>query len=78
MFVSQLYAAWPHLIVKEVDGMFVQSEGECLEEGDVVGHHLLVGEVELIFLRSSWVSLSSRNAGKFQYDVQDVLDTLYN
>ena len=48
MFVSQLYAAWPHLIVKEVDGMFVQSEGECLEEGDVVGHHLLVGEVELV------------------------------
>ena len=28
--------------------MLVESEGEGLEEGDVVSHHLLVGEVELV------------------------------
>jgi len=37
-----------YLVVKEVDCMLVQPEGEGLEEGDVVGHDLLVGEVELV------------------------------
>ena len=36
------------LIVEEVDGVLVESEGEGLEEGDVVGHDFLVGEVELV------------------------------
>ena len=29
-------------------GVLVQSEGERLQEGDVVGHDLLVGEVKLV------------------------------
>ena len=29
-------------------GMFVEPEGERLQEGDVVGHDLLVGEIELV------------------------------
>ncbi len=36
------------LVIKEVDGVLVEPEGERLEERDVVGHHLLVGEVELV------------------------------
>ena len=31
-----------HLIVEEVYCVSVELEGEGLEEGDVVGHHLLV------------------------------------
>ena len=37
-----------YLIVEEVYGVFVEPEGEGLEEGDVVGHHLLVREVKLV------------------------------
>ena len=37
-----------YLVVEEVDGVLVQPEGEGLEEWDVVGHDLLVGEVELV------------------------------
>ena len=37
-----------YLVVEEVDGVFVQPEGEGLEEWDVVGHDLLVREVELV------------------------------
>ena len=29
-------------------GMFVEPEGESLQEGDVVSHDLLVGEIELV------------------------------
>ena len=29
-------------------GMFVEPEGEGLQEGDVVRHDLLVGEIELV------------------------------
>ena len=36
------------LVIEEVDGVLVQPEAEGLEEGDVVGHDLLVGEVELV------------------------------
>lgn len=36
-----------HLVVEEVNGVFVEFEGEGLEEGDVVGQHLLVREVQL-------------------------------
>ena len=39
---------YTHFVVKEVDGVLVQPEAEGLEEGDVVGHDLLVGEVELV------------------------------
>ena len=35
------------LVVEEVDGVLVQPEGERLQEGDVVGHHLLVREIKL-------------------------------
>ena len=34
-------------IVEEVDGVLVEVEGEGLEEGDVVGQHLLIREVQL-------------------------------
>jgi hypothetical protein len=37
-----------YLVVEEVDGVFVEPEREGLEEGDVVGHDLLVREVELV------------------------------
>lgn len=36
------------LIIEEVDGVCVQLEGQSLEEGDVVRHHLLVAEVKLV------------------------------
>ena len=36
------------LVEEEVDGLAVELEREGLEEGDVVGHDLLVGEVELV------------------------------
>lgn len=35
------------LIVEEVYGVFVQLEGERLEEGDVVGQHLLIRKIQL-------------------------------
>ena len=37
-----------YLIVEEMYCVLVQPEAEGLEEGDVVGHDLLVGEVELV------------------------------
>ena len=37
-----------HLVVEEMYGMFVEPEGESLQEGDVVSHDLLVGEIELV------------------------------
>lgn len=36
------------LVVEEVNGVLVKSEGEGLEEGDVVGHDFLVREVKLV------------------------------
>ena len=36
------------LVIEEVDGVLVEAEAQGLEEGDVVGHHLLVTEVELV------------------------------
>ncbi len=45
---QSLFLFSPHLVVEEVYGVLVEPEGERLEEGDVVGHHLLVGEVELV------------------------------
>ncbi len=36
------------LVIKEVDGVLVKPKGERLEKGDVVGHHFLVGKVELV------------------------------
>lgn len=39
---------WPHLIVEEVHGMVVEFEWQGLEEGDIVGHDLLVREVKLV------------------------------
>jgi len=36
------------LVVKEMNGVLVQSKGERLEEGDVVGHHFLVRKVKLM------------------------------
>ncbi len=35
------------LVVEEVYGVFVELEGEGLEEGDVVGKNLLVREIQL-------------------------------
>ena len=35
------------LIVEKVNGVFVQLEGERLEERDVVGKNLLIGKVQL-------------------------------
>ena len=43
-----MFIVGAYLVVEEVDGVLVESEGEGLEEGDVVGHHLLVREVELV------------------------------
>ena len=37
-----------YLVVEEVYGVLVEPEGERLEEGDIVGHDLLVREVELV------------------------------
>ena len=37
-----------YLVVEEVDGVLVQPEGQRFEEGDIVGHDLLVAEVELV------------------------------
>ena len=45
---------WPlccqsaYLVVEEVNGVLVEPEGEGFEEGNVVGHDLLIGEVELV------------------------------
>ena len=35
------------LVVEEVDGVLVEMEGERLEEGDVIGQHFLIGEIQL-------------------------------
>ena len=37
-----------HLVVEEVHGVVVELEGQRLQEGDVIGHDLLIGEVELV------------------------------
>ena len=37
-----------HLVIEEVDRVRVQLQRERLQKGDVVGHHLLVGEVKLV------------------------------
>ena len=37
-----------YLVVEEVNGVLVEPEWERLEEWDVVGHDLLVREVELV------------------------------
>ena len=34
------------LVVEEVDSVFVELEGERLEEGDVVSKHFFVGEIQ--------------------------------
>lgn len=36
------------LIVEKVDGVIVELEGEGLQEGDVVRHHLFVGKIKLV------------------------------
>ena len=36
------------LVKEEVDGVGIQFEGQGLEEGDVIGHHFLVREIELV------------------------------
>lgn len=38
----------PHLIVEEVHSVIVEFQWQGLEEGDVVGHDLLVREVKLV------------------------------
>ena len=38
----------PHLIVEEVYSVVVQLEGQRFQEGDVVGHDLLIREVKLV------------------------------
>ncbi len=35
------------LIVEEMDGVFVEVEGEGLEEGDIIGEHFLIREIQL-------------------------------
>ena len=40
--------SFTHLVVEEVHSVVVQLEGQRLQEGDVVGHDLLVGEVKLV------------------------------
>lgn len=40
--------SWPHLIVEEVHGVVVEFKWQGLEEGDIVGHDLLIGEVKLV------------------------------
>ena len=39
---------WPHLVVEEVHRVVVEFQWQGLEEGDVVGHDLLVREVKLV------------------------------
>ena len=46
LYLITLYKTY--FIVKEVDSVLVQPERQGLEEGNVVGHHLLVGEIELV------------------------------
>lgn len=45
---SDLSHLWPHLIVEEVHSVVVEFEGQGLEEGDIVGHDLLVRKVKLV------------------------------
>lgn len=35
------------LVVEEVDGVLVEMEGKGLEEGDIIGQHFLIGEIQL-------------------------------
>jgi hypothetical protein len=37
-----------YFIVKEVDGVSVQLEGQGFEEGNVIGHHFFIGEVKFV------------------------------
>lgn len=41
-------AGQPYLIVEEVHRVVVELEGQRLQEGYVVGHDLLIGEVKLV------------------------------
>lgn len=38
----------PYLVVKEMHSVAVELQRQRLQEGDVVGHDLLIGEVELV------------------------------
>ena len=38
----------PYLVVEEVYSVVVQLEGQRFEEGDVIGHDLLIREVKLV------------------------------
>ena len=37
-----------YLIIEEMNGVAVEFEGQSLEEGNVVSHHLLITEVKLV------------------------------
>jgi hypothetical protein len=37
-----------YFIVKEVDGVSVQLEGQGFQEGNVIGHHFFIGEVKFV------------------------------
>ena len=37
-----------YLIVEEVDGVLVETKRQGLEEGNVIGHNLLVREIKLV------------------------------
>lgn len=36
-----------NLIIEEVNGVSIELEGECLEEGYIVGQNLLIREIQL-------------------------------
>ena len=38
-----------YLIIKEVNGVLVESEGQGFEERYVIGHNLLVGKIEAMY-----------------------------
>ena len=43
------YIRFTNLTIKEMHSVAVQLEGQSLQEGNIIRHHFLVAEVELVY-----------------------------